>query len=86
VVEAPGPARQILRALRRDGILGGIDLGGRFPDFDNRFLVCVSERHTPDVLDRYVEQLQAAAGSRSVNDDEPAALAEQQTPSMGSDS
>jgi glycine dehydrogenase subunit 1 len=86
VVEAPVAARQVLHELRRQGILGGIDLGGRFPDYDNRFLVCVSERRTPDVLDRYVKGLQhAAAGSRGA-DDKQAALARHQPSSMGSDS
>jgi glycine dehydrogenase subunit 1 len=61
VVESPVAARIILDRLRRRGILGGIELGGRFPGFDNRFLVSVTEKHAPDVLDKFVEELRSVS-------------------------
>jgi glycine dehydrogenase subunit 1 len=57
VVEAPVNARTILARLRARSILGGIDLGGRFPGFDRRFLVCVTEKHSREVLDKFVATL-----------------------------
>ncbi|GAB4328782.1 MAG: aminomethyl-transferring glycine dehydrogenase subunit GcvPA [Candidatus Zixiibacteriota bacterium] len=61
VVEAPIPARQLLDRLRKRGILGGIELGGRFPGFDRRMLVCVTERHSRDTIDQFVKELNANA-------------------------
>lgn len=61
VVEAPANARTILNRVRERGILGGIELGGRFPGFDKRFLVCVTEKHSRAVLDQFVAALREAA-------------------------
>jgi glycine dehydrogenase subunit 1 len=60
VVETPVNAHVVLQRLRERRILGGIDLGGRFPGFERRFLVCVTEKHTRDMLDRYVSALTEA--------------------------
>ncbi len=60
VVEAPVGARVILDKLRHEGILGGVELGGRIPGFDRRFLVCVTEKHAPEMLDLYVDRLRDA--------------------------
>ncbi|MEW5701737.1 MAG: aminomethyl-transferring glycine dehydrogenase subunit GcvPA [Candidatus Zixiibacteriota bacterium] len=68
VIEAPVSSRVVLAQLRRQGILGGIDLAGRFPGFDRRILVCVTEKHSREKLDRYVRELSAATsgtGERS---------------------
>jgi len=68
VVEAPVNARTILARLRQGHILGGIELGGRFPGFDRRLLVCITERHSRAVLDQFVAALREAAqetGSRA---------------------
>lgn len=63
VVEAPVAARIVLDQLRQRGIIGGIELGGRFPGFDRRFLVSVTERHSPAMLDRFLEDLRSAAST-----------------------
>ncbi|HWO56945.1 MAG TPA: aminomethyl-transferring glycine dehydrogenase subunit GcvPA [bacterium] len=60
VVEAPANARTILARLRQQRILGGIELAGRFPGFDRRFLVCVTEKHSRATLDRFVAALREA--------------------------
>ncbi len=60
VVEAPANARTVLARLRQQQILGGIDLGGRFPGFDRRFLVCVTEKHSRAILDQFVTALRDA--------------------------
>ncbi|MBI3871991.1 MAG: aminomethyl-transferring glycine dehydrogenase subunit GcvPA [candidate division Zixibacteria bacterium] len=62
VVEAPLNARVVLERLREHRILGGIDLGGRFPGFERRFLVCVTEKHGRQTLDRFVQALREVAG------------------------
>jgi glycine dehydrogenase subunit 1 len=61
VIEAPTNARTILNRVRERGILGGIEMGGRFPGFDKRFLVCVTEKHSRAVLDQFVNALREAA-------------------------
>lgn len=70
VIEAPANARTILNRVRERGILGGIELGGRFPGFDRRFLVCVTEKHSRAVLDQFVKALREAAqdGARTASD------------------
>jgi len=72
VVEAPIAARTVLDRLRSRGILGGIELGGRFPGFDRRFLVCVTEKQTPGMLDTFVEELRDPS-SEGWSDAHPAA-------------
>lgn len=67
VVEAPVAARVVLEQLRRRGIIGGIELGGRFPGFDRRLLVSVTERHSPAMLDRLVEELRSAASGTATD-------------------
>lgn len=61
VIEAPTNARAILNRVRERGILGGIELGGRFPGFDKRFLVCVTEKHSRAMLDQFIQSLRDAA-------------------------
>jgi glycine dehydrogenase subunit 1 len=61
VIEAPTNARTILNRVRERDILGGIELGGRFPGFDKRFLVCVTEKHSRVILDQFVHALREAA-------------------------
>ncbi len=46
---------QISRGLLRRGIFGGRDLSAEFPEFSGCALVCVTEVHTQDDVDRLVE-------------------------------
>jgi glycine dehydrogenase subunit 1 len=86
VVEAPTTARAILDYLRARQILGGIELGGRFPGYDRRFLVCVTERHTREQLDAFVRELRTAAAQGEGEEAPPTMLAENPVRSMGTDS
>ncbi len=73
VVESSQPARVTLKRVRERGILGGIDLGGRFPGFDRRFLVCVTEKHSRATLDQFVGVLRDAANASANINAQPGA-------------
>jgi glycine dehydrogenase subunit 1 len=60
VVRTPVPAREILLDLEHERILGGIPLGQFYPGHENDFLVAVTELHSREQLDRYVDVLTAA--------------------------
>jgi glycine dehydrogenase subunit 1 len=60
VVRTPFPAAGILADLEHEQILGGIPLGQFYPGHEHDFLVAVTELHTREQLDRYVEVLSAA--------------------------
>jgi glycine dehydrogenase subunit 1 len=45
VVRSPRPVGETLAALEARGILGGIPLGGDYPELGDAFLVCVTEQH-----------------------------------------
>ena len=57
VVGVPLPASRILKRLLRDGILGGIDLGLYYKELKNHLLICMTEKHRAEDIDRFVEQL-----------------------------
>lgn len=71
VVEAPVNARTVLARLRSRRILGGIDLGGRFPGFDRRFLVCVTEKHSRATIDEFIDGLRASMQESGSSMNEP---------------
>lgn len=81
VMESPVPARVLLDRLRARGILGGIELGSRFPGFDRRVLVCVTERHAPETLDTFVRELRVAVTS-GVREAPATVLAERGIPTV----
>ena len=47
-----------MAALRARGIYGGIDLSGSFPAFGQSALVCVTEVHTIDDIERFASALE----------------------------
>lgn len=59
VVETKKPAADVLAALARDGICGGVDLGRWYPEMKHRILVCATELNTRKEIDRYAEKLRA---------------------------
>ena len=59
VVSCPRPAAEVHEALERAGIIGGLDVGDRYP---NGMLLCVTEVNTRDEIDRLVAAL-AEAGA-----------------------
>ena len=61
VVEAPGPADDLLSRLASEKqITGGLPLSRYYPDRQNEFLVCVTELNSRAQIDEFVEGLKAA--------------------------
>ena len=58
VVKAPGNAEALLRELRREKILGGVNLGRFYPELADHLLVCVTETVNKAALDRMVRVYQ----------------------------
>ncbi|MFP5411189.1 MAG: aminomethyl-transferring glycine dehydrogenase subunit GcvPA [Gammaproteobacteria bacterium] len=57
-------AKDVLRALRAQGILGGLDISGWYPELGQAILVCVTETKTPADLDHYAQQLERILSKR----------------------
>ncbi len=57
VIQIDAPAGEVLRALQAQGILGGYDLSGHYPELGNAILVCATETKTAADLDLYTQQL-----------------------------
>jgi len=60
VVRGPAAARA-WEALARDGVVAGFPLGRWYPELEGGLLLCVTETHTPEQVDRLVEALAAPA-------------------------
>ena len=63
VLACPVPATQIIDFMSAQGIMPGIALAEFFPGADHDLLVCVTEKHAPAQLDRYVELLRLAGAA-----------------------
>jgi glycine dehydrogenase subunit 1 len=61
LVTAPVPSSRVQEVLLRHGILGGTDVGADYPERAGQLLFAVTERRTPQDLDRLVEALKEAA-------------------------
>ena len=60
VVRAPKNANEILEKLRTDkNIIGGLPLSWHYDDFQNDFLVCVTETNTKEQIDNLVAGLKS---------------------------
>ena len=57
-------AKDVLRALRAQGILGGLDISGWYPELGQAILVCVTETKTTADLDHYVQQMERILSKR----------------------
>ena len=57
-------AKDVLRALRAQGILGGLDLSGWYPELGQAILVCVTETKTATDLDHYAQHLERILSKR----------------------
>ena len=67
VVLFPQSAARTLEALRRHGILGGLDLAPHVPELGpGACLICATERRTPEDIARYREALAAVLAAPSV--------------------
>jgi glycine dehydrogenase subunit 1 len=54
------PASAVLRELETQGILGGFDLSGDYPELGSALLVCATETKTAGDIARYAAALGAA--------------------------
>jgi len=57
-------AKDVLRALRAQGILGGLDISGWYPELGQAILVCVTETKTAADLDLYAQQMERILSKR----------------------
>jgi len=57
VLRLPRPAAGVLRALRAQGILAGLDLRGDYPGIGDALLVCATETKSKADLERYGDSL-----------------------------
>ena len=57
VLEFSGGFEKISRSLRKKGIIGGLNLGEYYPELKKCALVCVTEMHKKDDIDRLVAVL-----------------------------
>ena len=60
VIALGAPAAPLLERMREQRVLGGLAVGGDYPELTDSILVCATETKTPGDLDRYVEALIAA--------------------------
>ncbi len=54
VIQPPTPVSDLLARLEQAGIFGGIDLGHYDASLANHLLVCVTEKHTQEDIDRFL--------------------------------
>jgi len=64
VLRLNAPAADVLHALRAQGILGGLALGGDYPELGDSLLVCATETKQGDDLQRYADNLKRILGRR----------------------
>lgn len=57
IVSLPVPAADVLRALKDQGILGGLNLEEYYPELGSAILLCATETKTPGDLENYAERL-----------------------------
>jgi glycine dehydrogenase subunit 1 len=64
VIRIEGDVEQVLRALRAQGILGGLALGQDYPELADAILFCVTETKTAGDMERYAQQLERILSRR----------------------
>ena len=64
VLKLADNAKDVLRALRAQGILGGLDISGWYPELGQAILVCVTETKTTADLDQYAQQMERILSKR----------------------
>ena len=60
VLQLDRPAAAVLRELESQGILGGVDLSGDYPELGSAILVCATETKTDGDIERYANALGSA--------------------------
>ena len=65
VLRLATPVVPVLEALRARGIIGGLALGGDFPELGEALLVCATETKTPEDIQRYAESMDGIIAPRA---------------------
>ncbi|HEY9788187.1 MAG TPA: aminomethyl-transferring glycine dehydrogenase subunit GcvPA, partial [Candidatus Obscuribacterales bacterium] len=65
VYETELPAEVLLQELKKEGILGGVDLAKAYPHLANCVLVAVTEMNSVEELDRYAQALKSILSNKS---------------------
>jgi glycine dehydrogenase subunit 1 len=60
VVTLPAPVAGVLKTLRNQGVLAGLDLSEHYPELGNALLVCATETKIASDLEKYVSHLAQA--------------------------
>jgi glycine dehydrogenase subunit 1 len=60
VVTLPAPVAGVLKPLRNQGVLAGLDLSEHYPELGNALLVCATETKIASDLEKYVSHLARA--------------------------
>ena len=66
VISGPLPASELLKRLREQEIIGGLELRRFFPGMENELLVCVTEVTSRGDIDRFVAALRSIGSSTNV--------------------
>jgi len=66
VIDLPGEARQFLKRLAEERIIGGMPLGPVHPDLEKSLLIAFTEKRTREDIDRLVGALAKLAGRAGV--------------------
>ncbi|MBK80664.1 MAG: aminomethyl-transferring glycine dehydrogenase [Gammaproteobacteria bacterium] len=62
-LDLPRPAEEVVQALLEHGLLGGLPLGGYYPDMDRTLLVCATEKRTEAEIEHYARALEEVLGA-----------------------
>jgi glycine dehydrogenase subunit 1 len=62
VVTLPAPVAGVLKTLKNQGVLAGLDLSEHYPELGNALLVCATETKIASDLEKYVSHLARALG------------------------
>jgi glycine dehydrogenase subunit 1 len=65
VLRLPLPAKELLRPLAAQNLLGGLDLSGDYPELGDALLICATEKRTKEEMDDYAEKLARLVRLRS---------------------
>ena len=60
VVTLPAPVASVLKTLKNQGVLAGLDLSEHYPELGNALLVCATETKIASDLEKYVSHLARA--------------------------
>jgi glycine dehydrogenase subunit 1 len=63
VLTLNGDASSVLRALLKEGIIGGLPLKRFYPEMEGEILVCVTEKHAKGDIDRLADMLNESSAA-----------------------